>query len=72
MDLTLLMALAGIRHGVMMIEIALPSFTAVWFGLGAVLVGMLVWLLPSLSVSWQVFILAVSSATAAFYWYRYF
>jgi membrane protein implicated in regulation of membrane protease activity len=56
----------------MMIEIALPSFTALWFGLGAVLVGILVWLLPSLSVSWQVFIWAVSSAAAAFYWYRYF
>ena len=56
----------------MMIEIALPSFTALWFGLGAVLVGLLLWLFPSMSVSWQVFIWAISSACAAFFWFRYF
>ncbi len=56
----------------MMIEIALPSFTALWFGLGAVLVGMLLWLVPSLSVSWQVFIWAVSSALTTLFWFRYF
>ena len=55
-----------------MFEIALPSFTALWFGLGAVLVGLLMLLVPELSLSWQVFIWTVSSALATFLWFRYF
>ncbi len=56
----------------MMIEIVLPSFTALWFGLGAVLVGLLLLLVPDLSLNWQVFIWAISSATATFFWFRIF
>jgi membrane protein implicated in regulation of membrane protease activity len=55
-----------------MFEMALPSFTALWFGVGAVLVGLLLWLMPTLSISWQVFIWTISSATATLLWFRYF
>ena len=49
----------------MAIEIFLPSFTALWFGAGAILVGILLLLIPSLSLAWQVGIWAVASAAAA-------
>ena len=55
-----------------MFEIVLPSFTALWFGVGAVLVGLLLWLMPTMSISWQVFIWTLSSATATLLWFRYF
>lgn len=55
-----------------MFEIVLPSFTALWFGVGAVLVGLLLWLMPTLSINWQVFIWTISSATATLLWFRYF
>jgi membrane protein implicated in regulation of membrane protease activity len=55
-----------------MFEIVLPSFTALWFGVGGVLVGLLLWLMPTLSISWQVFIWTISSATATLLWFRYF
>jgi hypothetical protein len=53
-------------------EVFLPSFTALWFGLGAILVGVLVWVVPSISLSWQVLVWALSSATATWFWFRYF
>ena len=54
-----------------MFEIFLPSFTALWFGVGAVLVSGLLLLFPAMSVSWQLFIWAISSALATLLWFRY-
>lgn len=56
----------------MMFEIALPSFTVLWFGLGAVLVGCILWFVPGLELNWQVFIWAVSSAAFTWFWFRWF
>ncbi|MCG3169289.1 MAG: hypothetical protein CALGDGBN_00807 [Pseudomonadales bacterium] len=56
----------------MAIEIFLPSFTALWFGAGAILVGILLLLIPSLSLAWQVGIWAVASAAATWAWFRFF
>jgi len=51
-------------------ELLIPSFTIFWFGLGALLVGVLVWLVPGLSLTWQLFIWAVASCLFTFLWFR--
>jgi membrane protein implicated in regulation of membrane protease activity len=54
------------------VEIFLPSFTSLWFGLGALLVGTLMLLMPGMALSTQIMIWAVASAAATFVWFRYF
>mgnify|MGYP001787534909 CR=1 FL=1 len=54
-----------------MLEILLPSFTALWFGIGALLVGLLLLVFPEMSVGWQIFIWAVASAAATWGWFRF-
>jgi len=56
----------------MAVEIFLPSFTALWFGVGAIVVGVLVLLFPDLALTWQVLVWAVASAAFTFAWFRYF
>ncbi|WP_223871819.1 NfeD family protein [Candidatus Dactylopiibacterium carminicum] len=52
-------------------ELAMPAFVLIWFGLGALLVGVLTWLLPfglvAQVVAWTVF-----SAAMLAVWLRYF
>lgn len=55
-----------------MLEIFLPSFTALWFGLGAVLVGLVMLVWPEVAVGWQIFIWAVASAIFTASWFKYF
>ncbi|MCG2633701.1 MAG: NfeD family protein [Gammaproteobacteria bacterium] len=52
-------------------EIFLPSFTALWFGLGALLVGGIVWLAPGLNLQLQMLIWAIGSSLFTFLWFRY-
>lgn len=54
-----------------MVEIALPSFTALWFGLGALLVGVILLIVPSMATVWQVFIWTVSSAFFTLVWFKW-
>ncbi|MCB1630896.1 MAG: NfeD family protein [Pseudomonadales bacterium] len=54
------------------IEIFLPTFTALWFGAGAILVGVLLLLIPSLSLAWQIGIWSVASAVATWAWFRFY
>lgn len=56
----------------MAVEIFLPSFTALWFGVGAIVVGVLVLLFPDLTLTRQVLVWAVASAAFTFAWFRYF
>lgn len=53
-------------------EIFIPSFTVLWFGLGAILVAGVLWLLPEMSLSWQLFIWAVASSIFTILWFKYF
>ena len=53
-------------------EIFIPSFTIFWFGLGAIIVGGLVFLFPDLSFSWQLFSWAVASCLFTLLWFKYF
>jgi hypothetical protein len=60
--------------GVMLVlmEMVVPSFTIFWFGLGALLTGLLLALLPSISLKWQVLVFSLSSTGFTFLWFWYF
>jgi len=51
-------------------EIFIPSFTVLWFGLGALVVALVVAFLPDLAMSWQLFIWAVLSIVFAIAWFK--
>ncbi len=53
-------------------EIFVPSFTLLWFGLGAALVGGILAIAPGMDFSWQVLIWAASSTVFTVLWFRYF
>jgi membrane protein implicated in regulation of membrane protease activity len=53
-------------------ELVLPSFFIVWFGLGALLLGLLLLVVPGLSLAAQLFLWAVLSLGFTVTWFRYF
>ena len=55
----------------MVTEIFLPSFTIFWFGLGAFIPAILLWLFPQMSLSTQVFIWAVASCGFTLLWFKF-
>ncbi len=55
----------------MALEIILPSFVALWFGAAAVIVGVLLLLLPSLSVAVQVLLWVAFSILLTWMWFRF-
>lgn len=55
-----------------LLEIYLASFTVLWFGLGAVVVGLLLLVAPALSFSVQLFTWLIASSAFAVLWFRYF
>lgn len=57
--------------GLMLVEIVLPSFTALWFGAGAILVGFLLFLFPAMSTTLQVVLWTVFSILLTFLWFKY-
>ncbi len=57
--------------GLMLLEIVLPSFTALWFGLGGVIVGILLFLLPGLSLTLQVVLWTLFSSVLTFLWFKF-
>ena len=54
------------------LELVVPSFTIFWFGLGAILTGLLLAVLPGLPLEWQLLVFSVSSVGFTFFWFRYF
>jgi membrane protein implicated in regulation of membrane protease activity len=56
----------------MIAELFIPSFTIFWFGLGALIVALILWLLPELSLSWQLFIWAIASIVFTLLWFTFF
>lgn len=54
------------------IEIFIPSFTMLWFGLGAFVVALLTLLLPGISLAAQIGVWAVLTTILAVGWFRYF
>ena len=53
-------------------ELVVPSFTIIWFGLGAILVALLVWIFPDLAASLQLFSWAVASIFFTVFWFLFF
>jgi len=58
--------------GLMMFEIVLPSFIALWFGAGALLVGFLLLAFPELALGLQVLIWTLASIFFTWFWFKYF
>lgn len=53
-------------------EIVIPSFTIIWFGLAAVVVGILSFILRTDSLALQIALWAVLSAVFTYGWFRFF
>ena len=53
-------------------EIFVPSFTIFWFGLGAVIVAVLLLVAPGLAATWQLLIWALASCCFALLWFKFF
>ena len=53
------------------LEMLLPGFVLLWFGVGALLVGSLLYLIPELSWQWQFFIFSIFSVGSLAAW-KYF
>lgn len=53
-------------------ELAIPSFFVVWFGLGALLVGLLLLLLPDLALTVQLALWTLASLVMLVLWFRVF
>jgi hypothetical protein len=55
-----------------LMEMVVPSFTIFWFGLGALVTGLLLAVLPEISLKWQLLVFSVSSVAFTFFWFRLF
>jgi len=55
----------------MMFEIVLPSFIALWFGAGALLVGLLLLVFPELVLEVQILIWITASVIFTWFWFKY-
>jgi membrane protein implicated in regulation of membrane protease activity len=56
----------------MLAELAVPAFFLVWFGLGAVIVGVIVFLAPGTALAWQVILWTAASLAFVLLWFRIF
>jgi len=54
------------------LELVVPSFTIIWFGLGAVLVSIVMALFPGYPLSAQILAWTVASVLFTLAWFRYF
>jgi len=52
-------------------EIALTTFFILWFGVAALIVGAILFLVPDLSLNWQIFIWTLLSSALAVLWFKY-
>lgn len=57
--------------GLILLELVIPSFTALWFGLGAVVVGLALVMTPLLSLTAQIVIWAVVSTVLTTLWFKF-
>jgi len=54
-----------------MVELAIPAFFIVWFGIGAIAVGIVLLAVPALSVAVQMLLWAGLSTALVIFWFRY-
>ncbi len=53
-----------------LLELAVPSFTIFWFGLGGIVVGLLLLAFSGMALTGQIFIWVVASSGFAFFWFK--
>ena len=56
----------------MLLELAVPAFFLVWFGVGAVIVGAALFVFPGMTLAWQVIVWTASSIAFVWLWFRIF
>ena len=54
----------------MMLELIVPSFTILWFGLGGLVVGLILLVLAEIPFTWQVLIWVASSVGFTIIWFK--
>ena len=52
-------------------ELVLPAFAALWFGIAAIIVSILVWLFPSMSFTLQMIFWIILSVACTLFWFKY-
>lgn len=52
-------------------ELVLPAFAAIWFGLAAILVGIFLWLFPSIGITTQIILWIVLSILCTLAWFKF-
>lgn len=55
----------------MISELIIPAFAALWFGIAAILVGVVYWLFPSMSLAFQLILWMILSILSTFLWFKY-
>lgn len=53
-----------------LLELMIPSFTIFWFGLGALVVGILMLIVPDIGLSWQILIWIIASSAFVLFWFK--
>ena len=56
----------------LLLELAVPTFFLMWFGLGALIVGVALLAFPALSFAWQVLVWIVCSLVFIWLWFKVF
>lgn len=54
-----------------MSELVVPAFFLIWFGIGALLVGLVVLFAPPIGIALQLLLWTLFSASLVFFWFRY-
>ena len=54
-----------------MAELAVPAFFIIWFGIGALIVGLILLFAPDLGIATQLLLWAALSAVLVIFWFRY-
>jgi membrane protein implicated in regulation of membrane protease activity len=52
-------------------ELAVTTFFVLWFGVAAIVVGIILFFAPGLSLSWQILIWTILSTLLAIVWFKY-
>ena len=55
----------------MLSELVLPAFAALWFGIAAILVGILFWLFPMMSLTTQIVMWIILSVICTLLWFKF-
>jgi membrane protein implicated in regulation of membrane protease activity len=56
----------------MLLELAVPAFFLVWFGVGAIIVGVLLLAVPEVGFAWQIVLWSACSLAFIFLWFKVF